>query len=192
MWTSCWHLNIYSSQAWLAQFFLMMCQVCHHSRCHTFQNLEAILDFPCVIIHIHVLPRWFWFCSLLKCWISSLSSIPTDASHEDCIITCLRPPYKTPATQHFFPSTTYTSARGSLLRQLTCGFTHLWNKRNTVEDHRGREGKLNGMKSEGEKNHETLWTPGNKLRVEVLPLWRTHSIRRIEKERTFRTEGFSI
>ena len=34
-----------------------------------------------------------------------------------------------------------------------------------MEDHRGREGKLNGKKSERETNHERLWTPGNKLRV---------------------------
>ena len=34
-----------------------------------------------------------------------------------------------------------------------------------MEDHRGREGKLNGKKSESETNHERLWTPGNKLRV---------------------------
>ena len=42
----------------------------------------------------------------------------------------------------------------------------MWNIRNnSVEDHRGREGKLNGKKSERETNHERLWTPGNKLRV---------------------------
>ena len=33
------------------------------------------------------------------------------------------------------------------------------------EDHRGREGKLNGKKSERETNHERLLTIGNKLRV---------------------------
>jgi len=38
-------------------------------------------------------------------------------------------------------------------------------QRNRAEDHRGREGKLNGKKSEKEKNHERLWTPGNKQRV---------------------------
>ena len=41
----------------------------------------------------------------------------------------------------------------------------MWNIRNRVEDHRGREGKLNGKKSEGETNHERLWTLGNKLIV---------------------------
>ena len=28
------------------------------------------------------------------------------------------------------------------------GFSHLWNIRNSIEDHRGREGNLNGKKSE--------------------------------------------
>ena len=42
---------------------------------------------------------------------------------------------------------------------LTCGIQGI------AEDHRGREGKLNGKKSEREKNHERLLTPGNKLRV---------------------------
>ena len=41
----------------------------------------------------------------------------------------------------------------------------MWNIRNCTEDHRGREGKLNGKKSERETNHERLWTLGNKLRV---------------------------
>ena len=41
----------------------------------------------------------------------------------------------------------------------------MWNIRNSTEDHRGREGKLNGKKSETETNHERLLTPGNKLRV---------------------------
>ena len=50
-------------------------------------------------------------------------------------------------------------------RQLLYGFTHMWNIRNSVEDHKGREGKLNGKKSERETNHEELWTLGNKLRV---------------------------
>ena len=45
------------------------------------------------------------------------------------------------------------------------GFTHVRNIRNSSEDHRGREGKKNGKKSERETNHERLWTPGNKLRV---------------------------
>ena len=34
-----------------------------------------------------------------------------------------------------------------------------------MEDHRGREGKLNGKKSERETSHERLWTLGTKLRV---------------------------
>ena len=37
-------------------------------------------------------------------------------------------------------------------RQLSYGFTHMWNIRNSAEDHRGREGKLNGKKSERETN----------------------------------------
>ena len=41
----------------------------------------------------------------------------------------------------------------------------MWNIRNRAEDHRGREGKLNGKKSERDTNHGRLWTPGNKLRV---------------------------
>ena len=47
----------------------------------------------------------------------------------------------------------------------TFGFTHMWNIRNSEEDHRGREGKLNGKKSERETNHERLWNMGTKLRV---------------------------
>ena len=46
--------------------------------------------------------------------------------------------------------------------------------RNRAEDHRGREGKTNGKKLEREKNHEKLWTLGNKLRVaegEVGGVW---------------------
>ena len=50
-------------------------------------------------------------------------------------------------------------------RQSSYGFTHMWNIRNSTEDHRGREGKLNGKKSERETNHERLWTLGTKLRV---------------------------
>ena len=38
--------------------------------------------------------------------------------------------------------------------------------RNSTKDHKGREGKLNGKKSEREKNHERFLTLGNKLRVE--------------------------
>ena len=41
----------------------------------------------------------------------------------------------------------------------------MWNIRTGAEDHREREGKLNGKKSEGETNHERLLTLGNKLRV---------------------------
>ena len=41
----------------------------------------------------------------------------------------------------------------------------MWNIKNSVEDHRGREGKLNEKKSGTATNHERLWTPGNKLRV---------------------------
>ena len=40
----------------------------------------------------------------------------------------------------------------------------MWNIRNSAEDHRDREGKLNGKKSERETNHERLCTLGNKLR----------------------------
>ena len=32
----------------------------------------------------------------------------------------------------------------------------MWNIRNSTEDHRGREGKLNGKSSERETNHERL------------------------------------
>ena len=41
----------------------------------------------------------------------------------------------------------------------------MWNIRNSEEDHRGREGKLNGKKSERETSPGRLWTPKNKLRV---------------------------
>ena len=41
----------------------------------------------------------------------------------------------------------------------------MWNIRDNTEDHRGREGKLNGKKSERKTNHERFWTPGKKLRV---------------------------
>ena len=34
-----------------------------------------------------------------------------------------------------------------------------------MEDIRKRKGKMKGRKSEGDMNHEKLWTPGNKLRV---------------------------
>ena len=55
--------------------------------------------------------------------------------------------------------------KSSREKQLSCGFTHIWNIRNSAEDHRGKEGKLNWKKSERGTNHERLWTPGNKLRV---------------------------
>ena len=32
----------------------------------------------------------------------------------------------------------------------------MWNIRNSTEDNRGRDGKLNGKSLEREKNHETL------------------------------------
>ena len=48
----------------------------------------------------------------------------------------------------------------------------MWNIRNTTEDHRGREGKLNRKKSERETNHEGLWTPGNKLKLTEGRGWR--------------------
>ena len=35
----------------------------------------------------------------------------------------------------------------------------------SAEDNRGREGKLNGNKSETDINHERLWTSRKKLRV---------------------------
>ena len=41
----------------------------------------------------------------------------------------------------------------------------MWNIRKSMEDHKGREGKLNGKSSERETNHERLLTIGNKLRV---------------------------
>ena len=41
----------------------------------------------------------------------------------------------------------------------------MWTLRNSTEDHRGREQKLNGKTSERETNHEKLLTLGNKLRV---------------------------
>ena len=43
--------------------------------------------------------------------------------------------------------------------QLSHGFTHLWNIRNSTECNRGKEGKLNGKKSEGETSHMRLLTP---------------------------------
>ena len=40
----------------------------------------------------------------------------------------------------------------------------MWNIRNSTEDQREREGKLNGKKSEKETNRKRLLTIGNKLR----------------------------
>ena len=45
----------------------------------------------------------------------------------------------------------------------------MWNIRNSTEDNRVREGKLNGKSSEKEKKHERLLTIGNKLWV---PGWK--------------------
>ena len=42
--------------------------------------------------------------------------------------------------------------------QLLHGFTYLWSIRNNMEDIRRRKGKVNWGKSEGEMNHERLWT----------------------------------
>ena len=50
-------------------------------------------------------------------------------------------------------------------------YTHLWNIRDSAEVHRGREGKLNGKKSERGTNHERLWTLGNKLRASERRGW---------------------
>ena len=41
----------------------------------------------------------------------------------------------------------------------------MWNIRNSTEDHKIREGKLSGKSPVREKNHERLFTIGNKLRV---------------------------
>ena len=40
-----------------------------------------------------------------------------------------------------------------------------------MEDIRRRKGKKKGGKSEGEKNHERLWTLGNKLRASEGSRW---------------------
>ena len=50
-------------------------------------------------------------------------------------------------------------------RQLSYSFTYSWNIRNSRDIVRRRKGKMKGRKTEGEMNHERLWTPGNKLRV---------------------------
>ena len=41
----------------------------------------------------------------------------------------------------------------------------MWDIRNSIEDHRVREGKLNEKKSERKTNHERFWILGNKLRI---------------------------
>ena len=41
----------------------------------------------------------------------------------------------------------------------------MWNLRNKTEDHGGREGKTNKIKSERETNHKRLLIIGNKLKV---------------------------
>ena len=50
-------------------------------------------------------------------------------------------------------------------RKLSYGFIHMWTIRNSVEDNRGKEGKLNGKKSVRETNCERLLSLGNKPRV---------------------------
>ena len=49
--------------------------------------------------------------------------------------------------------------------QLSYGFTYLWNIRNNMEDTGRWKGEVSWGKSEGEMNHERLWTLRNKLRV---------------------------
>ena len=41
----------------------------------------------------------------------------------------------------------------------------MWNIRNSTEDHREKEEKLDGKSSEQEKNQKRLLTTGNKLKV---------------------------
>jgi len=41
----------------------------------------------------------------------------------------------------------------------------MWNMRKSVEDHRGREEKLNEKILERLTNHERLWTLGTKVRA---------------------------
>ena len=49
-------------------------------------------------------------------------------------------------------------------RQLPYGFIHMWNIRNTMGDHRVREGKLKGNSSERKTNHKRLLTIENQQR----------------------------
>ena len=39
---------------------------------------------------------------------------------------------------------------------------NLWNIKNNMEDIRRRKGKMKGAESEGERNHERLWTRESK------------------------------
>ena len=41
----------------------------------------------------------------------------------------------------------------------------MWNLRNTTDEHKGKEGKLNNIKTEREANHKRLLNTENKLRV---------------------------
>ena len=41
----------------------------------------------------------------------------------------------------------------------------MWNIRNSTEDIRRKKGKMKGVESQREMNHERLWTLGNKLRL---------------------------
>ena len=61
----------------------------------------------------------------------------------------------------------YYAERNKSIRekQLSYCFTHMWSIRNSTEDPRGRQGKLNGKSSEREKSHERLLALRNKLRV---------------------------
>ena len=54
----------------------------------------------------------------------------------------------------------YAEQNKSIRERQLYGFTHVWNIRNSAEDHREREGKQNGKSSEREKNHERLLTIG--------------------------------
>ena len=55
--------------------------------------------------------------------------------------------------------------KSSRERQLSYGFTHLWNIRNSREIGRRRKGIMKVGGTEGEMNHERLWTLENKLRI---------------------------
>ena len=59
----------------------------------------------------------------------------------------------------------YVSEINQSERQLSYAFTHMWNVRNSAEDHRGREGKQNGKRSERETNRKRLLVIGHKLKV---------------------------